>query len=347
MSTRQSYSYRRAGASFLQQAEIARRQIRLAQERAAAAAAAQRREMERLRAERARLEAITRAADQGRQRVDRRVAETAAVHRRAGQHLASQANELRAVASEAAANRRALDHLEQSLARSRAELFRAETELRAEIDRITCLDAEIAAETVGLTAAIASAHQSLNEIAGLADAAIESLGEMSPAELEELRNEQMELEASVRQLETEVRFLTADAAIATPALVTLLAMEANGYRLRDTLTHEGLVSYFEREGERHRLAVRAAPVARAGESSEQWNVVAETFGMVGEGCLSEIEDFETAVEELEVGILVPEDRIYPKDQRGGARVLGGLPRPPLAVREPRAASEKRRRERGH
>jgi hypothetical protein len=306
MSTLQNYNLQQAGASLRQQAEIAQRQMRLAQQRAAAAAAA---------------------------------------HRRAGQRLASQAGELRAVTSEVAANRQALGRLEQDVARSRAELVQAERELRAEIDRIVCLDAEIATEEVALADAIAGARQSLSEIAGLADAAVESLGEASPAELEKLRTEQAELEASVRQLETEVRFLTADAATAPAALVTLLAMEANGYRLCDTVTREGLVSYFAREGEQHRLAVRVAPVARPGEKSEEWQVVAESFGMAGEGCLYEIEDFETAVEELELGTLVPEERVYPKDERGGARVRGGLPAPPVALRHPPAARKERRRER--
>ena len=346
MSTRESFSYQQAAESSNRRAaEIARRQLRLSKQRAAAAAAAQRRAAERVRAERARLAAVVRAADQSRQRIDQRVAETDTANLRAGRRLTSQAEELRAVASEAATSRQAIDQLEQSLARSRAQLAEAEKELRREIDRIVCLDAEIATEEVALTEAIAGARQSLSEIEGLADAAVENLSELSPAELERLQLQQSELEASVRQLETEVRFLTADAATAPPALITLLAMEANSYRLRDTLTQEGLISYFEREGERHQLAVRVAPVARPGEQVERWQVMAETFGMVGEDCLYEIEDFETAVEELDLGLLVPEDRVYPKSERGGSRLLDALPAPPMTQHESPASLEKRRRER--
>ena len=304
MSTVQSFSYE-AGETSRLRAEIARRQLGLARQRCAAAATQ---------------------------------------HQLAAQQLVQQRRELQATAAEAARTEQALGRIGRELSRTRGELVEAQRALRSELDRAAQLDAGIAMEEVGLAAAIAGARRGLGEVAAVADAAVEHLGELSPVEGEALQARSAALEDSVRQLESEVRFLTADAAAAPAALVTLLAMESNGYRLRDTLSREGLVSYFEREGERHRLAVRMAPVARPGESREAWELVAETFGMEGEDCLYEIEDFATAVEELELGTLLPEQRVFPKDQRGGVR-LPRLPEPPVELRRRPALRQERRRER--
>ncbi len=303
MSTRQSYSYlEEAQAEHRRQAELGRRQLRLAQDRAERAAAAHR--------------------------------QAAAAHHRARQGLASVERQSAAAASEAAATRQALGALERDLESSRAQLATAQQELTVEIDRVGRLESAAAAEAVEMAEAMRDAQHSLDAVVELAGAAAESVAELSPAEGERLQARQNELEESIRQLESEVRFLTQDAALAPASMVTLLAMESNGYRLRDTLTREGLVSYFERQGAAHQIAVRMAPAERRGEAVERWDLVAETFGLRGEDCLFEIEDFETAVEELELGDLVPGNRVYPKDDRG-VRLAGGrrdaslkpLPRP--------------------
>jgi hypothetical protein len=90
-------------------------------------------------------------------------------------------------------------------------------------------------------------------------------------------------------------------------------------------TAEGLTSYFEQKETGHQIAVRIAKPIREGENLHKWDMLAETFKMTGETCLSEIEDFETSVETMEIGKLKRgQFRVYPKDERSPSREKQGI-----------------------
>lgn len=241
-------------------------------------------------------------------------------YRQCVDRLRSCERQVQAAAAESAAAAQALGALRCETEASRAQLTAAASELRAELDRAARLDAAIAAEEQRMSRTIGEAQRSLEHVARVAEQGTATIGELAPAERERLAARQGEIERNLHQIDLEVRFLGHDAALAPAAVATLMAMEANGYQLRDTASEGDLVSYFAREGAAHQIAVRMAPVERRGEDVAAWELVAETFGMAGEDCLYEIEDFETAFEQLDLGRLTPGRRVYPKDDRG-ARVI--------------------------
>jgi hypothetical protein len=294
MSTHQVYRYEESSAAAQRRAaELAQRELRLSQGRAAQATVAHQRVLQRL-------------GESG-----RRASAVAAAQRRSRQALDAVGAREATLAHELAATRQDLTQLAWEAEATRAALEAAEQAVRAELARAARLEAEIGCEASRMAEAIAEAEGTLAEISALGRATAESLGELSPAEGEALAARQ-------REIESRVRFLTQDAATAPVAMMTLLAMEANGYHLRETVSQQGLVAYFTRADAAHQIAVRTRPAARDGESAARWEVAAETFGMTGESCLYEIEDFETAVEDLDLGRLLPGDRVYPKDEPGRA-----------------------------
>jgi len=144
----------------------------------------------------------------------------------------------------------------------------------------------------------------------------------------QLAAKQMKIENRLHNVETELRFLTRNAAIQPAALITLEAMQENGYTLREVETEEGLTSYFEQKETEHQIAVRIAPPVRQGENIQSWEMLAETFKMAGETCLMEIEDFETSIEAMDIGELKRGHRVYPKDDRSrSAEKRGAIPPP--------------------
>lgn len=92
-------------------------------------------------------------------------------------------------------------------------------------------------------------------------------------------------------------------------------MRSNGYRLRQTDTEDGLLSYFEQEGTRHQIAVhmeRVDPVSDSG--ADRWDLLAETCGPADNQCLEKMMDFETAAQTLDLGRIERKGpRICPKD----------------------------------
>jgi chromosome segregation ATPase len=336
MSTRQSYDFLEAAAAEQRRAaEVQRRQMRLAQQRTAQAAADHRRQMEQLR--------IARAAERQMQENRQVAARAEARQRELGSRLDSLGARQAETDRQLAEARRSLDQLSQQAEASRRALLAARQAVEVELQRAARIEAEMGREAANLASAMADARNTLGEVHTLGQATVESLDELSPAEGEALQARQVELEAEIRKLEGEVRFLTQDEAVAPAALMTLLAMEANGYHLRETLSREGLVAYFARADEEHQIAVRSRAVAAGGRGAEGWEVVAETFGLTGEECLYELEDFETAVEDLSLGRLAPGRRIYPKGSPD--RSVAPLPAPRRDLRTERKTRHQRTSER--
>ena len=136
----------------------------------------------------------------------------------------------------------------------------------------------------------------------------------------ELNNQTLEtqgplIEQRLAQLDREMSFVSQNPELSSAALLTLIAMRTNGYELRQTASDRGLISYFEQEGTRHKIAVRMARLAPTPDlRDERWELLAETCGAPGDQCLEEIMDFETAVQTLELGQLTRQGgRVCPKD----------------------------------
>ncbi len=108
--------------------------------------------------------------------------------------------------------------------------------------------------------------------------------------------------ARLSQLTRELDFLTQQRELLVPAVVTLSAMQSNGYVLRDTVTRDGLIAYFESADKGHDVAVRHRTAVTQGQP---WELDAETFGLQGEGCLFVLDDFVAAAEETGIAELEP------------------------------------------
>lgn len=209
-----------------------------------------------------------------------------------------------------------LDALGEQLQASRQELETARVELAGHIDRLTALEGTTARLEGELRAEMAAASGALAQVARTAEASLETADALGAATTDgrALSELQGDLEGRIRVLESEIRFVTQRADLAPVAMVTLQAMEENGYRLQDTISRDGLILYFQKEGAAHHLAVRMAPDLRQGEGAARWDLLAETFDLKDASCLDEMEDFETALESR--GTLRRRGgRVYPRDDR--------------------------------
>jgi hypothetical protein len=182
------------------------------------------------------------------------------------------------------------------------------------MQQLTALEAAACGLETAVRATLDDAARTLSQVEDTARAALASTATLAAAASSgrEFAETQARLEAQIRQLEAEVRFVTQRADLAPVAMVTVEAMEQNGYRLRETISRDGLIAYFQKEDAEHQLAVRLAPVGRPGESEGRWDLLTEAFGMKGSGCLEELDDFETAL--AEHGRLQRKgSRVYPRD----------------------------------
>jgi len=186
---------------------------------------------------------------------------------------------------------------------------------------------EIASLQVRLEACKKKAQNLLSDIKRLAQISADHVETMSNAiqQGNELSAQQLEIESQLQRVESEIRFLTNHTEMPPAALITLEAMWENGYELRGVETADGLTWYLEQNKTGHQIAIRIAKPVREGENTHTWDMVAETFEMTGETCLSEIEDFETSVENMGIGNLKRgQFRIYPKDERSRSREKHGV-----------------------
>jgi hypothetical protein len=232
------------------------------------------------------------------------------------QSLAGQQAALSALSQRAQAAGFALNTLEDQVRASGLELEQARTELRAQMDRLAELEKAACLQEAALAATLADAQETLGRVEGLQSAGTETLMALVDAFSagQAFGAAQSSLEERIRRLEAEVAFVSQRADLAPVAMVTLQAMESNGYRLQGTLGREELIVYFQKEGAAHQIAVCMAAITRSGEEVQRWDLLAETFDMKGETCLGELADFETAVEEVGLGRLRRnEGRVYPRD----------------------------------
>jgi DNA repair exonuclease SbcCD ATPase subunit len=307
MSTTQSYNY--------QAQENERR--RLEAER-------QQRELElaRLRAEQAQaIHQETIARSQASQRETQRTLQEQQQTLQASQAKATE------LSSQAASLQTSLAATERALEASRAKVVQAQTDLQTQIAAAKRLHHEAGQEEQQLKDSINQAQDTLQQVENVAaigiadaDALVRVAGQGH-----EMDKTTIEINQQIQRLEQEINFVTQQAELQPAAMAVLMGMQQNGYELRDTLSKEGLIYYFEKADSKHKIAVRMASATRAGEEVQRWELLAETFEMVGETCLEELADFDTAMEEIGIGELQRGNyRVYPKDERSRQREKRGV-----------------------
>ena len=216
----------------------------------------------------------------------------------------------------------------QALASCREEIAGAKAQLNQEMAALKEVACDVARERELLVQAMAQAEQTLDQIDRLSQLNLAGAEDLARAarETSQLAGKQIQLEQEIAAVERAVRFVSLKAELAPAAMTTLMCMEANGYQLGETDSRDMLTFYFQKAERDHQIAVRLAPVKEDGAT---WDLLAETFEMQGTECLEELDDFETAMEDLELGRLVRGDfRVYPKDDRDPPqRVWGKIPKP--------------------
>jgi hypothetical protein len=315
-----------------------------AQQRAHAEAMAQQRriELQRLRLEQAmHVQARTRAAQRAASGLARDNARTAAQAQSqlgSAQRAASrQRSQLGEMKGQTRRLRSGLKEHEHQLAQTKTEIARIRADLDRQIAAARAMHVETDRERSLLQAAIGQAHASIercDELVGAGEAATAALGQADAAG-RDLADAAEDFTSRIAELERELTFIDCHERTLPAAMAVLAGMTASGYRLRETLTRGELTAYFAKADGDHQIAVRVVPERRPGEQTERWEVLAETFGMVGQECVDELDDFDSAMEEIDLGELISKGPLcnYPKAERTGEPERPGtLPAPQAAMR---------------
>jgi hypothetical protein len=200
-------------------------------------------------------------------------------------------------------------------------IAQSQAALRHNLQRAAALQATLGIAASGLQSTMRDAQSNLDTIARASSASTAFADAMADATRRGSQDrEAVEATLSrIDQLDRELSFVVRDGTYDTAAMATLLAMEANGYQLREVASGQELVSMFEEKDSQRRIEVRLKKLGPTAEDQELWTLATETFEMSGEECLGEIANFETAlVDELALGELQRQSRQYPKRDRDSA-----------------------------
>lgn len=255
----------------------------------------------------------------------RSVSESAAYRSNVEEAVREQSRVLRAVDRQAAdALTRgkeiaaAADRAKELSSEIEARITQCQAELRHNLQRAAALQATLGAAASGLQSTMRDAQANLDAIAHASSASAAFAEVMADA----TRRGNQEREAvetalsRIGQLDRELSFVVREGTYDTAAVATLLAMEANGYQLREVASGRELAAMFEEKDSQRRIEVRLTKLGPTAEDQELWTLATETFEMSGEVCLGEIANFETAlVDGLGLGELRRESRQYPKRDR--------------------------------
>jgi hypothetical protein len=296
MSTRDSYAYAMA-AEAQRRAEAAARAREIERQNHALAALLYARSVSESAAYRANVEDVVREQSRVLRAVDRQAADALA----RGKEIAGAADRA------------------QELSRAiEARITECQAGLRHNLQRAAALQTTLGIAASGLQSTMRDAQSNLDTIAR-ASSASAAFAEVMADATRRGNQEREAVEATlsrIDQLDRELSFVVRDGAFDTAAMATLLAMEANAYQLREVVSGQELVSMFEEKDSQRRIEVRLKKLGSTAENQELWTLATETFEMIGEECLGEITNFETAlVDELELGELRRESRQYPKRDR--------------------------------
>lgn len=299
MSTRDSYAYAMA-AEEQRRAEAAARARELERQNHALAALLYARSLSESAAYRANVEDVVREQSRVLRVVDRQAADALA----RGKELAAMA-----------------DHAQELSSAIEARLAQSQAALRHNLQRAAALQTTLGIAASGLQSTMCDAQSNLDTIAR-ASSASAAFADVIAGATRRGNQERETVEATlsrIDQLDRELSFVVRDGAYDAAAMATLLAMEANGYQLREVASGQELVSMFEEKDSQRRIEVRLKKLGPTAEDQERWTLAAETFEMQGEQCLGVIADFETAlVDKLALGELQRQSRQYPKRDRDSA-----------------------------
>lgn len=226
----------------------------------------------------------------------------------------------------ASQGRSALSGLRAQLASLQKELEYAKNGVVSQMNRIKDAREEIGEDQKALDTAIEDASCMLGNLDKLKNTQIDDIDRLAElfhqdsALIENVEN----LEREIVRLETELRFIGQKQEFQPVAAAALSAMADNGYELRETVSEEGLLAYFEQSETGRRIAVRIEPPVQENKATEKWEILAETFQMSGEQCLMEMEDFETSLEDFGNRLDFGDIRIYPKEDHSVEREKRGL-----------------------
>jgi chromosome segregation ATPase len=345
MSTRQDYNYNLSESERRRlEAERQRRELELARQRAEQArlemqrnaeiAAQRRREQEQREKQRQAELVAQRRREQAQAIHQETIARSQAYQRETQRTLQAQQQTLQAsqakatnLSSQAATLQTSLTDTERALEASRTQVAQAQANLKTQIAAATALHQAAEHEEQQLKNSINQAQDTLLQVEKLAAIGIEDADAWKriAAQGHDMDKNTTELNQQIQHLEQEINFVTQQAELQPAAMAVLMGMQKNGYELRDTLSKDGLIYYFEAADSKHQIAVRMNSATRAGEDSQRWEMLAETFEMVGETCLEELADFDTAMEEIGIGELQRGNfRLYPKDERSRQREKRGI-----------------------
>ena len=205
-----------------------------------------------------------------------------------------------------------LDGHRKALANTAQAIQQTHGELEANMANLRGTANEVWTEKLNLTRSISLARQNIQQIELLNKQSLQDAGDWGQAEriTAKAAEDHQTVSERINHLERQIRFVSQNQASGPAAMAVLICMEENGYVLKGAESAEGLTSYFSQSEEEHQIAIRMTP---AKESNKEWELLAETYDMEGEDCLWEMEDFETAMEEMELGDLTRGQlRVYPK-----------------------------------
>jgi len=345
------------------EAERQRRELELARQRAEQAqremqrqaelAAQRRREQEQRERQRQAELAAQRRREQAQAIHQETIARSQAYQRETQRTLQAQQQTLQAsqakateLSSQAATLQTSLAETERALEASRTQVAQAQADLKTKIAAATALHKAAEQEEPQLKDSINQAQDTLLQVEKLAAIGIEDADALVrlAAQGHDMDKKTTELNQQIQHLEQEINFVTQQAELQPAAMAVLMGMQKNGYELRDTLSKDGLIYYFEKADSKHQIAVRMNSATRAGEDTQRWDLLAETFEMVGETCLEELADFDTAMEEIGIGDLQRGNyRVYPKDDRSRQREKRGILPSPKLCRKSQTKSQSRQK----
>jgi len=111
---------------------------------------------------------------------------------------------------------------------------------------------------------------------------------------------------SIQKSSAELMLLAYDPELTVPSMITLQAMDEQGYQLCYTVNDKALTTYFEHCEHDHQIAVKHSKISSSSQH-QQWNLEAETFGLYTDRCLDILDDFEYSLEDMG-GEIIPGTR---------------------------------------
>lgn len=236
------------------------------------------------------------------------------------QVLSQQQQKLQHLQGQLKGSEQNISQLKSQVEWGKASLQHSAEQVASSMSKARRIQAETQSAIAEVSRLIKESTQKIGEIQ---DEIVRNIDRSRGLGIAQLKGEALAVElanktAQLQQLERELKFVTQNADLQVETMITMMAMRSNGYVLRNTLSKEGLIAYFDKVDGSHQVAVRHR---KPSAFSHLWELEAETFAVKGEACLDIMEDFVDGLEETEAVEVQLKSRRYPK--RDGT----GLPIP--------------------